>query len=160
MDFYTELVYGVFLRDYAISVDRNLSDSFKIMLRMFFAKFIWQGDHLSSQTFLKDTEFDPGSKQNLDSLFIAVNNIKELIEAMAQISPAVKDLNFAYVVDKFTSTYNSVALLALDYLPGLIWTLSSALNKAYLVNQKPVEAKLKSIKTANKFYVELGRLGY
>lgn len=159
MNFYVQMVYNILLRDYAISVDQTVSDSVKYLLRKFFTKFIWQSSHLRDEALCKGLFLQEFDVVNLNSLFEGVHNISELANVFSTSFVQLSGVSIIYLIDKITNTYSSPSLLALDFLPSIFMMISSALNRSYLISQKPAESILKQIPNINRFYSEIIRSG-
>jgi len=74
------------------------------------------------------------------------------------ISPRLDTLSIRYFTEYYINTYRAPALLSMDTLPYMLFTLSTTYCGSFIVNQPTINDIIKNTKNSNIFYNELSKI--
>ena len=161
-EIYLNMYMRVLNRDYAISLDKDLYNNVNYVVAYFFYTNMWEMNPETAENY--SLNMLPPSK-NMIILNEMIDTLKEtemkslpqMFEFIKNMSGRMKDLNIRLFIERWINSYNSSALLAMDYLPYLFFVVSSTLMGSFLVSQKTISDIIKNTKRINSYYSELSK---
>lgn len=162
-DVYVSMALRILNRDYALSLETSLHDKVSFCISKFFLEKIWECDN-SDIVF----KYAMGvTTERLEESILPVNEMYEkknietivdLFEFLKTLSVRMNTLTVRFFVERFTNAYGGSAILAIDYLPYMLFVISNILIGGFLVSQTSLNDIIKNTKDIKKYYVELARL--
>lgn len=161
-EIYLNMFMRVLNRDYAISLDRDLYNNVTYVVANFFYKNMWEMNDENASNYA--ISMLPPSRnmiilnETIEAYSaVEVKTIPQLFEFIKNMSGRMKDLNIRLFIERWINSYNSSAILAMDYLPYLFFVVSSTLLGSFLVSQKTISDIIKNTKRINSYYSELSK---
>lgn len=162
-DVYVDMFLKLLNRDYALSLDIALNDRVAFCISKFFLERVWESTYpevvynYAVQTTV-EKHFDDLKLLNEEYNAHTIENISDLFEFLKSLTPKMADLKVRYFVERFINTYGSSSILAIDYLPYLIFLIDNTIIGGFLVPQNTISDIIKNTKDIRKFWVELAKL--
>ena len=161
---YTSMVIRILNKEYALSMNQDLFNSVSYCVSRFFLESVWGCDN-------KDIVYSYASQMctatvNKSNLMILddqytnadIKSIDQLMTFMKTISPRLDNLSIRYFTEYYINTYRAPALLSMDVLPYMFFTLSVTYCGSFIVNQPTINDIIKNTKNSNIFYNELSKI--
>ena len=160
---YTNMMYKLMIRDYAITLDQSLNDSVMYAFSKFFLKNMWgltNPDVIRSYAKSLILNPDPIAIEMIDDGFdkADIKDISDLLNFIKGINPRLKELNIKFVIERYVNTYGACSIMAMDYLPYLIFVINNTLISSFIINQNTLADIVKSAKGVSQYYSELAKI--
>lgn len=160
---YTEMFMRILNKEYALSIDVTLHDKVSFVVSRFFLETVWE---MKNESILYTYASQETTSPNHDVLKILfeeyslakVSNLTDLFDFMKKEFPRMESLTVRYFVERYINTYNGSAILAMDYLPYVIFVVINMLLGGFIVSQGSLNDIIKNTPMVNKFYPELTKL--
>lgn len=162
-DVYTNMLLRVLNRDYALSIDVDLHDTISFFISKFFLERVWELDNSGMVNNYALSTTTTKSMQQLE-IFLSdyesrkVTNLDELFNFLKTVAPRMNGLTVRYFLERYINTYGNSAILALDYLPYVIFVIINTVAGGFLVSQNTLSDIVKHSKEISKFWAELTKI--
>ena len=157
---YTEMFIRILNKEYALSITKDLYDRIAVLISKFFLENVWE---LKNKSIVDNTAMsvvlapDRADLANAIGTYEQANvrTINELIMFIKGLSPRMNDLNLKYFIQRYLNTYHGGSIMALDYLPYLLYVIINTLLGSFLMSQNTLSDIVKNAKGIQNFYPEL-----
>lgn len=163
MEVYTKMVMRVINRDFSLTIDKDLHDSVMFAVAKFYLTRVWENKNEEVvNTHVLSICVNPNLSaiQSMLDMYNSANikDISDLLKFLSTVSHRLEKLNIRFFMERYISTYNTSAILSLDYLPYVFYVITSTLTGNFLVSQAIISDITKNMKNINSYYTELNRL--
>lgn len=162
MHIYTQMYMKILIKEYALSMDRPLCDKVQFCISRFFLEKIWgvtNGQVVLSYASTKLMNVTDDSIREIYEEYseAGISDVQGLINFLANYNPRMKNLNIKYFIERWIHMYHAPALLAMDYLPYLLFTINSVVLGSFLVSQNALADIIKECPGMSHYYSELAK---
>ena len=161
---YTNMVIRILNKEYALSMNQELFNNVSFCVSRFFLESVWECENKDLIfAYASQTSTATVNKSNLmllDDQYTQANikTVDQLMVFMKSISPRLDNLSIRFFTEYYINTYKAPALLSMDTLPYMLFTLSATYCGSFMVNQPTINDIIKNTKNSNIFYNELSKL--
>lgn len=160
---YTSMFTRILSRDYAITLDQNINDGTNFIISKFFLEKLWElknPDVVFNTAMINITNPNPAELRLVSDAYDDAN-IESVADMLAQIrtlSPRMEDLSVQMVIQRYMTTFNGGAVIAIDYLPYLFYVVINTVLGGYLLSQTALSDIIRNNKLVKQFYPEIAKL--
>lgn len=165
---YSQMMTMILNKEYALSMDQDLTAEITFIISYFFMKYVWESDNEMINTsyaldsLTQNGKFSLTSTNKADLIVNEMNSkvtdVSSLISFLESRSNRLKGLGFRYFVQGYINTYKAPAIFSMECLPYFLFVISTASLGSFIVNTPVVNNITSSIKGMNQYYNELSRL--
>lgn len=164
---YTSMILRILNKEYALSMNQELFNKVSYCVSRFYLERVWGCEnHDLVVTYALQTCTNTVNKANimiLDDEYShsspsGIQSVDQLMTFIKTISPRLDTLNIRYFTEYYINMYRAPALLSMDTLPYLIFSLSATYCGSFIVNQPIINDIIKNTRNSNIFYNELAKL--
>lgn len=160
---YTTMMYKLMIRDFAITLDPMLNDSVSYS----FSKFclgnmigLTNPDIITSYGKSLLVNPDPMAIESVNDAYdkADIKDISDLLNFVKELNPRLSTLDIRLFIQRYLNTYGPASIMAMDYLPYLIFVINNVLISSFVVNQTSLNDIVKTAKGVSQYYPELVKI--
>lgn len=166
---YSQMMLMILNKEYALSMDQDLTAEITFIVSYFFMKYIWGSENEAvniaysldacTQTGKYSLTSTNKAEQIVEEMDDNVTDISSLIKFIETRSKRLKGLSFRYFTQSFINTYKGTAIFAMECLPYFLFTVATSALGSFIVNTPVITNITSNIKGMNQFYPEIGKIG-
>lgn len=160
---YTEMCLRILNKEFALSLNKEAYDMVSYSLSRFYLEKVLgltSADIIHSYARGICKSPDETNINIVQGMYdgASLNTVDELMSFFVQLYPKMEKLTFRYFFERWVSSYNIGATLAIDNFPYLYYTMISVLLGSFMVNNTALNDLIKNIKGMQHFHSEIARI--